>query len=210
MNDEGTLVTAIEKPIEIRCYPPTVAQTTQDSDDDSTQTTEQLLDQIQTVPRCKLCGMEGHFSLQCPKRKEMNTAPVRVNEAPTEITILVTDISDMTTEAEFGHLLSETRNAVNKKLQQQNNRYTAPSQMKHALPKDMNGNIRGIAYINIGMAYTNDAPAFAEALVESLDGAKLGMVLIRASIQADRAKKRGPNRYDDEDKWGGHAGRGTR
>jgi len=204
-DEEGQRVTGQEKPIEIRCLPPVIVQ--QQVQDD-TQVTDLMLEQIQTVPRCKNCGMEGHTSLKCPKRNEIQViAPKGIDEYK-EITILVTDISDMTTENELNALVTEHRFRINQELSRDPT-YSQVRQFKCSMPRDREGgNYRGIAYINIPS--TPSADLFAQKLVDSLDGAKLGMVLIHAAIQPDRGSnrgKKGPNRYDDEDKWGSMGGR---
>lgn len=201
--EEGTLVTSTEKPIEIRCYPPAV-QAAVNPEDENNMTTEQLLEQIQIVPRCKMCGMEGHASLKCPKRKEIHVAPVKPDQPP-EFTIFISDISDMTDESELNTLVNNHATSLWSRITA--DAPTRIPRIKCSMPRDREGNYRGIAYVNI--LKTPQTEKLAPQLVALLDGAKLGMALIHAVLQAEGYgdRKKGPNRYDDEDKYGHMGGR---
>ena len=203
--EEGTLVTSTEKPIEIRCYPP-VVQATVNPEDENNMTTEQLLEQIQIIPRCKMCGMEGHTSLKCPKRKEIHVAQVKPDQPP-EFTIFISDISDMTEESELVALVNGHANAIWFRITANEANPPRIPRVKCSMPRDREGNYRGIAYVNI--LKTPLTEKMVPTLVGLLSGAKLGMAIINAVLQAEGFgdRKKGPNRYDDEDKYGHMAGK---
>lgn len=218
--DDGITIT--EKAIEIRCYPPQqVAVDTSDTVNNIAAQTDALFDMQSQIPRCKLCGMEGHYSLRCPKRKEIDVAkPVDEYEHPRELTIKIANLPDFVSEHEVNDLLSTLKNTVNTELsaqaRQEGSYYSSIKALKCSVPRDKEGNSRGLAFINIpqsnvtmnpdGTPQPTSADLFAQRLVDLLCHEVLGYTIIEAVLLAPdngSRKKKAPNRYDDEEKWGG-------
>jgi hypothetical protein len=230
--DEAQSVTGYEKAIEIRCFPPQVVQD-ETTEGVPTGLSDSLFDVQSTIQRCKLCGMEGHFSLRCPKRKEIEVRPVASElEQPREISILLSNVSEMVTEDELFTLIYSLRGSINQELQRladDHKLYYSPVRsIRPSFPRERS---RNIAFINIvqtptprGMSTINtdtekhfnfttttwsetDQPScatlFAEKLVAALYRQQIGHSIIEAEIKDQkRDAKRRPNKYDDEERWG--------
>eukprot|EP00461_Guttulinopsis_vulgaris_P001697 UN01697 len=210
-------VTTHEKPIEIRCYAPTpVVDNVDDVAIGIAASTDAMFDVQSQVPRCKLCGMEGHFSLRCPKRKEIEVKQTEEQDFPREVTIKISNLADFVTEAQVQDLVNTLKNQANDELQQESrnsgNYYVPVRMLKCSVPKDREGNSRCMAFINIQQTQSinqpKDAPTsadiFAQRLLDLLDRQVLGHTLIEAQLMANDGfrKKKAPNKYDDEEKWG--------
>lgn len=197
---KGTPTTAPGPKVEIRCSP----LSEKEPISDETIIESMLGDaQMQNNRKCRICDEEGHFSNRCPKSKEMAVQPVRVEESR-ETTIRITGLADYTTQATLGATIQKIGEEIALEFD------VLHPHWKVSLPLDMDGNSRGIAFINIATAQhqidnankIDSINKFAEELIKRLDRLYLDNVVLNAELAGPRDRQRKPTRYDDEARWG--------
>lgn len=166
--------------VDLRCLPPKKEEEKEEKFE-----IDNIVNQKGSVV-CSLCGLPGHFSLACPKRKELGprsandngpeSAPVPRAPETVERSIKISNLPEETTHYDLETILMTVS---------RQHGLDAPTRMTLVREKPGSNKCKGYAYINY------DSLTQSEKAVGALNGFKFQHVVLHADlVEADRDKDR--------------------